>query len=56
VKPGAYQCYARLTDVRTGERLPTFSVQLEPPPESDDQSAVVKDMLISVVALGTILA
>ena len=29
---GHYQCYARLTDVRTGERLPTFSVQLDPPP------------------------
>jgi hypothetical protein len=37
---GHYQCYARLTDVRTGERLPTFSVQLEPPPESDDQLAL----------------
>jgi hypothetical protein len=33
---GHYQCYARLTDVRTGERLPTFSVQLEPPPAGDD--------------------
>ncbi len=32
---GHYQCYARLTDARTGERLPTFSVQLDPPPESD---------------------
>jgi Type IV secretory system Conjugative DNA transfer len=32
---GHYQSYARLTDVRTGERLPTFSVQLDPPPESD---------------------
>jgi hypothetical protein len=37
---GHYQCYARLTDVRTGERLPTFSVQLEPPPEGDDQLAI----------------
>ncbi len=37
---GHYQSYARLTDVRTGERLPTFSVQLEPPPESDDQLAL----------------
>ncbi|MGI9149644.1 MAG: type IV secretory system conjugative DNA transfer family protein, partial [Chloroflexota bacterium] len=36
---GHYQCYARLTDVRTGERLPTFSVQLEPPPDGDDQLA-----------------
>jgi hypothetical protein len=36
---GHYQCYARLTDVRTGERLPAFSVQLEPPPASDDQQA-----------------
>jgi hypothetical protein len=32
---GQYQCYARLTDVRTGERLPTFSVRLDPPPEPD---------------------
>jgi hypothetical protein len=37
---GHYQCYARLTDVRTGERLPTFSVQLEPPPDGDDQLAI----------------
>ena len=36
---GHYQCYARLTDVRTGERLPTFSVQLDPPPAGDDQLA-----------------
>ena len=33
---GHYQCYARLTDARTGERLPTFSVQLGPPPVSAD--------------------
>jgi hypothetical protein len=32
---GHYQAYARLTDVRTGERLPTFSVRLEPPPVAD---------------------
>jgi TraM recognition site of TraD and TraG len=37
---GYYQSYARLTDVRTGERLPTFSVQLEPPPARDDQLAL----------------
>ncbi|HTD77416.1 MAG TPA: hypothetical protein VK898_07260, partial [Chloroflexota bacterium] len=36
---GHYQSYARLTDVRTGERLPTFSVQLEPPPVGDEQVA-----------------
>ena len=36
---GHYQCYARLTDVRTGERLPTFSVQLDPPPESNEHLA-----------------
>jgi hypothetical protein len=36
---GQYQCYARLTDARTGERLPAFSVQLEPPPESDEHLA-----------------
>jgi hypothetical protein len=33
---GHYQAYARLTDVRTGERLPAFSVQLDPPPESNE--------------------
>jgi hypothetical protein len=27
---GHYQCYGRLTDVRTGERLPAFSVRLDP--------------------------
>jgi hypothetical protein len=29
---GHYQCYARVTDVRTGERLPAFSVRLDRPP------------------------
>lgn len=28
---GHFQCYARITDARTGERLPSFSVNLEPP-------------------------
>ncbi len=37
---GHYQCYARLTDVRTGERLPTFTVQLDPPPEGNEHLAV----------------
>jgi hypothetical protein len=37
---GYYQCYARLTDVRSGERLPAFSVQLQPPPASDDRLAI----------------
>jgi hypothetical protein len=32
---GHYQCYARLTDVRTGERLPAFTVRLDPPPAGD---------------------
>jgi Type IV secretion-system coupling protein DNA-binding domain len=32
---GQYQCYARLTDVRTGERLPAFSVRLDAPPVGD---------------------
>jgi hypothetical protein len=36
---GHYQCYARLTDVRTGERLPAFTVQLEPPPAGDREVA-----------------
>jgi hypothetical protein len=33
---GHYQCFARLTDTRTGERLPTFTVQLEPPPDANE--------------------
>jgi len=37
---GHYQCYARLTDARTGERLPSFSVQLEPPPRGDEAVAL----------------
>ena len=37
---GHYHCYARVTDVRTGERLPAFSVQLDPPPEGDEQLAM----------------
>src|SRR5262249_10231166 len=32
---GDYQCYGRVTDVRTGERLPAFSVRLDPPPAGD---------------------
>jgi hypothetical protein len=36
---GYYRTYARLTDVRTGERLPSFSVALEPPPEGNEQLA-----------------
>jgi hypothetical protein len=32
---GHYQCYARITDTATGERLPAFSVQLDPPPIGD---------------------
>ena len=29
---GHFQAYARLSDMRTGERLPAFIVQLDPPP------------------------
>jgi len=36
---GYCHCYARLTDVRTGERLPAFSVRLDPPPDSDRRLA-----------------
>jgi hypothetical protein len=36
---GYFQCYARLTDVRSGERLPAFSVQLDAPPESNEHLA-----------------
>src|SRR5205807_1736600 len=32
---GHFQCYARLSDMRTGERLPAFTVRLDPPPLSD---------------------
>ena len=32
---GQFQCYARISDPSTGERLPSFSVQLEPPPAPD---------------------
>jgi hypothetical protein len=32
---GHYQCYARMTDVATGERLPAFSLRLDPPPPSN---------------------
>jgi hypothetical protein len=32
---GHYQSYARLTDMRTGERLPAFSVLLDPPAAGD---------------------
>jgi hypothetical protein len=37
---GHYQCYARVTDVRSGERLPAFSVRLDPPPPDDQQRAI----------------
>lgn len=36
---GRYQCYARLTDARTGERLPTFTVHLDAPPVGDSAVA-----------------
>jgi hypothetical protein len=32
---GYYECYARITDVRKGERLAAFSVRLKAPPVSD---------------------
>src|ERR671937_2120524 len=32
---GHFQCYARLSDAATGERLPAFSVQLDRPPAGD---------------------
>jgi hypothetical protein len=38
---GHYQCYARITAARTGERLPAFSVRLDPPPVGDAGQAVV---------------
>ena len=33
---GMFQCYVRMTDARTGERVPAFSVQLDPPPEGNE--------------------
>jgi hypothetical protein len=39
---GHYQSYARLTDTRTGERLPAFSVRLDSPPVGD--SAVAENL------------
>src|SRR5919202_2861703 len=36
---GHYQAYARLSDMRTGERLPAFTVQLDPPPTPDPSVA-----------------
>jgi len=36
---GHFQCYVRVTDTRTGERLPAFSVELEPPPEGNEHLA-----------------
>src|SRR5205085_10750337 len=44
---GHYQFYARLTDVRTGERLPSFSVRLDPPPRGD---SAVADLLAAASA------
>jgi hypothetical protein len=32
---GDFQCYARVSDPRVGERLPTFSVRLDPPATGD---------------------
>src|SRR5207253_9316201 len=37
---GHFQCYARLSDMRTGEPLPAFPVQLDPPPLSDSALSV----------------
>ncbi len=42
---GEHQCYAKLSS--GGERLPTFSVHLDPPPESD---AAVADQLATTSA------
>jgi hypothetical protein len=36
---GHYQCYVRITDVRNGERLQSFSVRLDAPPASDAELA-----------------
>ena len=36
---GQFQCYARISDSASGERLPSFSVQLDPPPIGDPSVA-----------------
>jgi len=36
---GHFQCYARMSDMDTGERLPAFSVRLDPPPISNGELA-----------------
>jgi hypothetical protein len=36
---GHFQFYARMSDMRTGERLPAFTVELDPPPRPDDTVA-----------------
>jgi hypothetical protein len=38
---GHFACYARVTDMRSGERLPTFSVHLDPPPVGISPTAVM---------------
>jgi hypothetical protein len=39
VELGDFQCYARMSDARTGERLPTFSLRLDPPAAGDEAFA-----------------
>ena len=36
---GQFQCYVRMSDAHTGERLPAYSVQLDPPPEGNGDLA-----------------
>jgi hypothetical protein len=36
---GHFQFYARMSDMRTGERLPAFTVELDPPQRPDDTVA-----------------
>ncbi len=42
---GQFQCYARISDPTTGERVPTFSVQLDAPPAVDPSlaAAIARD-------------
>ncbi len=47
VSLGEHRCYARLSS--GGERLPTFSVHLDPPPESD--AAVADQLAVASAAL-----
>jgi hypothetical protein len=49
---GHFACYARVTDMRSGERLPTFSVRLDPPPVGISPTAVTELARLSAEQYG----